>query len=295
MLLATSSSVYLGLGAAFLAAILFGFGDFGASIYGKKITPIGFAGSTYLLEVPILFGLLALSGEFGSVSTNAALIAFGSLGTLAFFLLVIGLTKGHVSVVMALSGLFALIVPAITSIVIGESSSWLIWVGLFVTAIAIVCITQAREAEEHEDAVLHARGLRISIVLGAIAGICAGAYFTSLGHFEAPTLEKLCMLQVSGFIAAVIYFAIKRPKIFRTKSFLYFLPLICLAYNVAQALIPFATDNVSIVVTNIIVNLYPGVTIGLAMIFTHEKTSRVQNVGLLVAVLGVVLVSIGLR
>ena len=293
MLSAVSPGVYIGLGAALLAAILFGSGDYGAAILGKKMSPLMFTSSNYLIEIPVLFLLLLISGDHGKTSTNLSMFGLGTLGTIAFMILVFALTKGHVSVVMALAGLFAILVPAIVSIVIGENSSILVWAGFAAAAIAIVCITQARDAEDHEDAIAHAKGLKISIILGIIAGVLTGVYFASLGKIDSPIFAKLFYLQLSGFIIALVYFALKRPSFESFRKYFVLMVLIALAYQFGQMLFPFATTKTSLVITTIIVNLYPGVTIMWAKIFSHEKTSRIQNAGFIVAAIGVVLVSIG--
>ncbi len=294
MVLASSAGVYFGLAAAFLSAVLFGLGDFSVTIYTRRMSPFAFVGILYIIEVPALFVLLVSTGEFGSFQTNIALVLLGCLGTVAYSFLVYGLTQGHISVVMSMAGLFALAIPALATIVIGESTSWVIWLGVAICACAVVLITQARSADEGEDVHTHARGLKLSIVLGTISGLCAGAYFTGLGHMDASILQKLFMLQLSGFIAGVIYFAMKRPYVIREKKFIIWLPFIGLAYNVAQAVIPFAMDKTSVIVANVIVNLYPGVTIALAMLFLHEKTSRIQKIGFLAAVFGIIFVSVGM-
>lgn len=293
MQLAVSPGVYAGLVAAVISAILFGAGDWGAGELAKKTSPVLFTVSVYMIEIPALFVIFLASGEYGKMSTNISMFFIGILGSLAYFLLVFSLTKGHVSVVMALAGLLALVVPAVVSVVIGETSSVLVWVGVAIAAIAILCITQAREAESHEDAISHAKGLKISIVFGSIAGVCTGIYFASLSQFDSPIIAKLFFLQLPGLIFGVAYFIVKKPGFAVLRKHFLIMLLIAIAYNAGQFLFPFSSDKTSLVVTNIIVNLYPGVTIGLAKLFSHEKTSRIQNIGFVIAGLGIVVVSIG--
>lgn len=293
MVLSVSPGVYFGLLAALVSAIFFGAGDWGSGELAKKTSPVLFTISIWIVEIPVLFVLFLASGDYGKTSTNISMFLFGIIGMFSFFLLVYALTKGHVSVVMALAGLLALIVPAIASIVIGETTSMLVWIGIIIAGVAIVCITQAREAQSHEDEITHLKGLKISIILGCVVGILTGAYFTGLSQFDSPIIAKLFFLQSSGLIFGLVYFAVKKPGFVVLKNNFFIIVAIAIAYNAGQFLFPFSSTKTSLVVTNIIVNLYPGVTIGLAKLFSHEKTSRTQNVGFAIAVLGVVVVSIG--
>ena len=119
MQLAASPGLFIGLAAALFSAFLFGGGDYKAGELAKKMSPVVFTIIIYLIEIPVLFALVILKGEYGDTSNNIWLLFVGVLGTLSYFSLVTALTKGHMSVVMALVGLLSLVVPAIVSVVVG--------------------------------------------------------------------------------------------------------------------------------------------------------------------------------
>lgn len=293
MILTIPPGIYFGLAAALISAIFFGAGDWGSGELAKKTSPVLFTVSIWIIEIPALLVLFLASGEYGKASTNLSMFLFGIIGMLSYFLLVYALTKGHVSVVMTLTGLMALIVPTIVSIVIGETTSSFVWIGIVIAGVAIVCVTQPSKAHGDQDKIMYKKGLKISIILGCVVGILTGTYFTGLSQFDAPIIAKLFFLQAPGLVVGLIYFIVKKPGfVLLQKNFLIIIA-IAFAYNAGQFLFPFSSSRTSLVVTNTIVNLYPGVTIGLAKLLSHEKTSRIQNIGFIIAGIGIIVVSIG--
>lgn len=293
MYLASSTTVFIGILAAIISAIVFGVGDFGSGELGKKLGPIVFFAGIYIVEIPMLFALMALTNTYGIFSMNVFLVLVGTLGTLGFFSMIFGLTKGYASIVMSLSGLLALVVPAIASIVIGEKTNTMVWFGVAVAIVAIVCVTKVSEPELDHEKLLHKNKIIISIFSGGFAGLAMGSYFVGLDQVESPIVPKLFFLQLSGFIFGVIYFAVKKKSFSKIKSSILWFILIGVGYQLGQMLFPFASDRTSLVVTNIIVNLYPAITIALVKYLNHEKTNQVQHIGFALAIGGVLLVSIG--
>jgi|GEM_PF-6124382 len=293
MYLASSTAIFFGIAAALTSAILFGFGDFGAGELGKKMNPFALLSGIYFIEIPLLFFLVVGGNEYGTASTNVFLFLVGILGFVGFTSIIYGLTKGFASIVMSLSGLLALVVPAIASVIIGESTSVLVWIGVAVAVVAIICVTKVSDPEhahEHKD---HKLAIRISVISGTLAGLTLGTYFVGLDQIDSPIFPKLLYLQLPGFIFGVIYVAINRSTFVKIRKSFFLLLAIGVGYQIGQILFPFASDRTSLVVTNIIVNLYPAITIFLAKYINHEKTNQVQNFGFGLAVVGLLLVSLG--
>ncbi len=293
MYFASSNTVLIGVFTALLAALVFGFGDFGSGELGKKMNPYALLSGIYFVEVPLLFVLMLMSQRFGNVQTNLVLFLVGILGTIGFSSMVYGLTKGYASIVMSLSGLLALVVPVIASILIGESSNIFVWVGVVIAVAAIVCVTRVSEPENDHESNVHKKAIRISLLGGSIAGLTLGSYFVGLDQIESSIFPKLFYLQLSGFIFGVIYVALNQSAVVKIRKSFLLLLVIGVGYQIGQMLFPFASERTSLVVTNIIVNLYPAITIVLAKYFNHEKTNRAQHLGFVLAVIGLLLVSFG--
>ncbi|MFN8016455.1 MAG: EamA family transporter [Acidimicrobiia bacterium] len=291
MIYAALPGVTFGIIASLFAAICFGAGDFFAGLLSRKHSPTDFFAAIYLCEIPILFLIILPTGEFGKVGTNSYLFLLGILGTSAFFLLLHGLAKGFVSVVMSLLGLLSLLVPAIVSVLIDDKSSVLIWLGAICASIAIICISYLKD--ETKENAEHKAKLKLSIFFGGAAGLLTGCYFTGLGSVHSPILIKLLMMQLPGFLWAIFYIAKKESTRKFFKRYFFFLVGIAFLYNSAQGVYPYAAKQIGLNAANIIINLYPGITILLAIAFLKEKTTRIQNFGFAVAAIGVVLVSIG--
>lgn len=293
MVLASSSGVLVGIFVSLAIALLFGVGDFYAGVLSKKYSPLDFFAAIYIFEIPVLLTFMIAFGTYGETKTNIGLFFLGFLGCGGFAFMLVGLSKGLVSVVMSLMGLFSLIVPAIFSIFIESASNLMVWVGVVFASIAIVCVSQAHHDQENDSTEEHKKKLRLSIVFGTAAGLLIGVYFTGLGSIDSQIVPKLFFLQLSGLFFGIYYF-IKNgsARKFLKPNFLY-LSLIAIAYQFGQGLFPLAVEKASLIAANIIVNLYPGVAIFLAAVLLKEKVSKMQNFGFSLAILGVVLVSIG--
>lgn len=293
MILATSNLVYLGVAAAIAAGLAWGSGDFIAAYLGEKHHPFQFTTSVYVPEIPILFLLMAATNQYGELKNNLIMMGAGTISCGAFFLLVYALSQGHISVGMSLTSITGLIIPAIVSVTTGENASILVWLGVVVSMIAIVCVTQVLDPEDHVDKDKHKKSLKIAIIFGILSGIGVGVFTSGLGAIESPIIAKLFWLQVPGLIVAIIYGIIKRGDMIVFSKTFWPLLLVGVIYNLGHICFAFASDNSSLIVANIIANLYPGVTILLARKFKHEKTSNIQHLGFAIAVLGLILVSVG--
>lgn len=293
MLLGLTTTQSIGFGLALISCVLFGVADFAAAHYGEKISPQLFIAAIYLIEMPALFVLFLLHTESASASTNGWLFFCGCFGTLSYIALVYGLSHGRISIVTALSGLLALVVPSVFSVIIGEPSSLILWIGVLIVAFAIVCVTQVNEPEKHEDHQEHTRVIKYSVIAGTIAGLGFGVYLLGLAHIESPIISHLLVLQSPGFIYALYIFGRDPKGLSVVKKYFFIFAGLALAYNVSQVFVPLAEQRSSLIVTNIIVNLYPGVTLAMAFFIKNEKISRTQIVGYLTAVAGIVFVCLG--
>jgi drug/metabolite transporter (DMT)-like permease len=287
------STQNIGLLFALTSCLLFGLGDFFAGQLGRKFSPEFSATSLYLVEIPIITAMLVVNPDFPPLPTILALMFFGSLSVIGYFTFIYGFAYGKISIVASLAGLLALILPAVVSVISGDATSSLVWAGLVIAGLSIVLISKESEPEHEHERESHKRSMKVSLIAGTLSGIGFGFAFVGLGHVEASVLPKLFFLTLPGVIVSLIYVAIKRPSAQLFVNNLKFLFPVAVIYVLAQIFFPLATDRTSLVVTNIIVNLYPGVTIVMARIVSHERTNTIQNIGFGVAVVGLVCVTLG--
>lgn len=213
MLLGLTTTQSIGISLALLSCVIFGVADFAAAHYGEKISPQLFIAAIYLIEIPALFILFLINPSTASASTNGLLFVCGCFGTLSYIALVYGLSHGRISIVTALSGLLALVVPSVVSVVIGEPSSLILWIGVVIVAFAIVCVTQVSEPEKHEDKQEHSRVIRYSIIAGTIAGLGFGVYLLGLAHIDSPLISHLLILQSPGFLFTPFSYLVEILKV----------------------------------------------------------------------------------
>ena len=293
MYLASSSSIFVGVFAALVSMVIFGLGDFGGGELGKKINPFTFLAAIYTIEIPLLFMAMVFTSSYGLLYNNLWLFSIGIIGTIGYGAIIFGLTRGYVSIVMPLAGLVALVVPAVASILIGETTSYLVWVGIAIAIVAIIFVTRVTEPDHHESKKEHRIMARFSIAMGVVAGLATGIYFVGLDQIDSPIIPKLFYLQLFGFIAGIYYLAVNRKSRTNFRKYFFLIAALAVAYQLGQMLFPFASEKTSLAVTNVLVNLYPAVTIAMAKIINKEQTNQIQNIGFVFALVGVVCVSIG--
>ncbi len=289
-----SNEVILGLLFAFGSCVLFGVADFVVGEFGKKITPALILSVLYLIEIPVLFALLMVTRDFGSLGPNLVLLLFGTFSTAGYFVFIYGLTHGKTTIVAPLTALIALILPAVYSVFVGDSIGTLVLIGMFISAIAIVLITKDVEPELESEKFDQKKIVKYSIFTGTISGVGFGFGLTGLGAIDTPLIMKVFLIGLPGFVAGLFWVIRNKPSIKPLKKYFATFIVINCAYIFGQLFFPLATNRTSLVITNIIVNLSTGITVFLAWIIGKEKTSKYQKLGFILAIMAIITVTLGL-
>jgi drug/metabolite transporter (DMT)-like permease len=209
----------------------------------------------------------------------------GTAGLAAFYR---GLAIGTMSIVAPVSAGGAA-VPVVVGLATGESPSTLQMVGIAVALVGI--ILAAREpAKEGADGGAH----RTSVLLGAAAGLGFGTFFVALDQ-ATQTSDALGVIAVAraAAIPAVILVALfVRPR-FPGRSAWPALAGIGLLDVAANALFAFATEEGLLSIVSVLGSLYPAITVLLARFILHERITRLQQGGVVLALVGVGLISAG--
>jgi len=208
----------------------------------------------------------------------------GSVGLVCFYTALATGTMGVVSPIAALGAL----VPFLVGILSGEKPSTLALIGVGIS-LAGACAASGPE--------LRGRTGARSVALAVASGACFGLVFTFLAHGARTdavmTLWGMRLTSVVGFAAAAV---VGRRVVAPSLRGLHLGDLGTIAVIgcgdvAANLFFAMSTQRGFLSITAILGSLYPVGTVLLARIVLHERLSRVQQVAVAAALVGVALVS----
>lgn len=272
---------------ALLSAVSWGAGDFlGGQLSRRErvIVVLAWSQGTGLLCAGV-YVLLAGEAWPGLGEIWPALLA-GASGLAALACFYQGLAVGTMSVVAPISAT-AVVVPVLVGLSTGDDPGTWALAGIVLAAAGVVLTSR----EEHADDEA-ARASRASIVLALAAAVGFGIFFTAIdGASDASVPWALLLVRgasVSLCVVALLAAGGRRTPERRDAGRVAAVGLLDTGANAMFAL---ASTKGLLSVVSVLGALYPVTTVILAWLLLHERLARVQQVGVLLAFAGVVLVS----
>ena len=267
------------------ASLGYGTSDFLAGVAGRR----GAAASVALLESPFALAA-ALIGLWlipWSAPTGADL-AWGAISGLGIgfgiLFLYRGLAVGRMTVVAPVAGILTALIPAVVGLALGNRPGVAALAGMVIALPGVALVSFQREADVDRSG-----GVREAV----LAGVCFSVLFIALDR--AGTHAGTWPL-VSGQAVAVIVIgaAAIRGRSVRM-DWRRLAPLAIGAGVLGGAgniLFLSATGRGQLAVVAVISSLYPAFTVLLARAVLGERMDRIQQLGLAVAALAVILIGI---
>jgi drug/metabolite transporter (DMT)-like permease len=287
---------------ALAAAVLYGSADFLGGAASRRSRALSVA----VLSVPagavvMLLAAVVAGGPLPTAGLGWAVAAgaFGGLGLMAFYT---GLAVGPMSVVAPVSALVSTVLPVGVAVASDEDLGARVYAGVATCLLAIVLVSleqgswpgrkAARSAQERslrQHAAL--RGVGYGVVCGALFGIFFVflRYAGSSGVFWPVGIARLANCAVV-LIAAVLARArpVGREAGGQVLAAAIFSGVLDASANLCYVL---ATRAGLFGVAIVLTSLYPGITVLLARVVLRERMHAVQRIGLLLAAVGVILVT----
>jgi drug/metabolite transporter (DMT)-like permease len=269
---------------ALAAAASWGIGDFLGGLKSRSLRPI----AVLVVAQPIgcaLLGLwVAVRGQ-GPPAANVAWAClasvFGTVGLIAFYR---GMAAGALSIVAPIAGAGAAI-PVVWGIAHGDNPSVYQELG-FVAALSGVVLSSWERRPE---------AARIAAGAGwaAVAMLAFGGYYipmhaASHGDFLWPAFV---FRLTSTTIVLIAWLALRPARAHRAD--LPALAAIGVLDTGGNVFFSAASEHAVVSVVSILASLYPVATVLLARAFLHERVQRSQELGIALALAGIVLVSAG--
>jgi drug/metabolite transporter (DMT)-like permease len=233
-----------------------------------------------LLLLPVL-GADPLSA--GEIAIAAGAGAFAIFGLGAFYR---GLAVGTMSIVAPVAAL-GVVVPVAVGLVSGEEPGPLALVGLVIAIAGVVVLSYEEDSEGRGSS-------RESIVLALIAALGFGAFFTALDYVATDEPGWAIMFARLGGVAVIlIAVLVTRTRFEGTRRAVPILIAVGAFDITANTLFAIASTKGLLPVVAVGGSMYPAFTIVLAHGVLGERLVRVQQLGVLAALAGVVMIAAG--
>lgn len=273
----------IGIGAGLLAAVSFGSGDFAGAVASRRAGAlIVVAGAHTTGLIALLVAALLVRPVLPGATAIALGLAAGIAGAVGLAALYRGMSLGAMGIVAALSGAGALAFPIMAGIALGTAVSPMQLAGVACAAAAAAAAGGATRDELG----------RRALGLAALAAVGFGAWYVLLDlsaragdALWALVCSRSMSAAVTGFAAALRFDGRAVP-----------LRIIVVAglldvggnvlYVVARGLVPISLAAA-------LTGLYPVVTMLLARAVLDEHIPRLGQLGVALALIGIVLISIG--
>jgi drug/metabolite transporter (DMT)-like permease len=288
------------------AAVLYGSADFlgGAATRRAALLAVlltsGLAGTAVLVPVVLAAGSpLRLAG----IGWGLAAGAVGGVGLMFFYA---GLAAGPMSVVSPVSALVSTVLPVGVAIAQGERPAAAVYAGALLCLAATVLVSSGSPADGSTaagsgppDAVAGRRGRWRSRARGLGYGVASGAAFGTFFLFmrnggETSALWPALAARSAGLLVYLAAAAVARtgPVTWRVGWPLFIAALAAGALDAAANVCYVLATRAGLYGPAVVLTaLYPGVTVLLARVALGERMHRIQQAGLLLAAIGIVLIT----
>lgn len=273
--------MFFGLG----SAAAFGAGDFIGGLAARRVSGLTVAGGAQAVGLVVLLVVLAFVRpplpSAGALAVAAVAGAFGGVGLAALYH---GLSLGSMGVVTALSGMGSVGVPLLLGYAIGRAAvAPAQWVGVGLAIVAIGAASGATRQGVKREAVL----------LGLVAAICFGMWFLLLDL--AAEEGELWTLVASRSAATILIggAALARRQYYGAREAWPVIGLTGVLDVAGNAGFVLARGSLTVGVAAALAGMYPIVTMLLARAVLRESLPRLGLASVFLAVLGVVLISLG--
>lgn len=272
--------------AALGASIAWGVADF---LGGLKSRTVPLLVVMLLAQVFGLAGIALIVAVAGNAPPDAQVLwaslaaVFGFVGLASFYR---GMAVGSISVVAPIAAVGA-VVPVAFGIATGDEVSAVQAAG-FAVALAGVALASF----ERDPAGATRVGAGVPWALAAVVGF--GGYYVPMHQAsEQDFLWAAFVFRASSAVLALAAWLILRPPLSAARGSLIAIAAIGILDTLANTLFAAAASQGDVSVVSVLATLYPVTTVALAAVFLSERLDRLQLVGVVAALGGVVLITAG--
>ncbi|MDQ4095936.1 MAG: DMT family transporter [Actinomycetota bacterium] len=278
---------------ALLASITYGSADFLGGLFTRRVgvltvVLVSQAMGTLLLALALPF---FLDQEY-SVDAVAWGAAAGIAGAAGVTMLFRGLARGRMSVVAPTTGTIAAALPVVVGLLAGERPAPLALVGVALALAAVALVSASEHGSETESPSGERRPSGLPEALGA--GTSFGLFFVLLDNAgDAAGLWPLVGARASSLTIMTLAVLVARAAFKPPPGTLVGIAVAGVLDVAANLFYLLATQRGLLALVAVLTSMYPATTVLLARIVLKEKLTRVQMVGLVFALGGVIAIAGG--
>lgn len=272
-----------GVGAGLLAALSFGAGDFAGAVASRRAGALAVVAGAHSIGLVALLAAVAWFAPpipgLGSIAVGLLAGVAGAAGLAALYR---GMALGTMGLVTALSGVGSLSIPLAVGALVGAPIGTLQLLGVGCAAAAGVAASGASRTELGRQALL----------LAAAAAVTFGAWYVLI-DIAASGADALWALVFSRAASAGLTAAFAIGRVRRERFPLRIVAAAGLLDVGGNAFYVLSLDLLPIGLAAALTGLYPIVTMLLARVLLGERLPRLGQVGVALALVGILLISLG--
>jgi drug/metabolite transporter (DMT)-like permease len=279
---------------ALAAAALYGSADFLGGMASRRARALAVLGITAPAGLVVMLTAALVTAALhvdGSVSWAAAgwSVAGGIAGGAGLIAFYAGFAVAPMSVVAPVTALIATLLPVGVAVAQGEHLTMAVAVGAIICVAAVVCVSA--EKKDHSKASARVRALLYAVPAGASFGLF---YLFLRNAGTDGVIWPVTLARAAGTLVAIAFCLSTRtrPLGWRADRATFGIALLSGTLDAgANVTYVLATRAGLFGLAVVITSLYPGVTVLLARYVFGERMRWVQRAGLIMAGVGVVLVT----
>lgn len=272
-----------GLAAGLLSALSFGVGDFAGAVAARRAGALAVVAGAHAIGLLALLAATAILRpavpDLGSALTGVAAGVAGAVGLAALYR---GMTLGSMGLITALSGAGSLAIPLVVGALLGASATALQVLGVVCAAGAAAAASGASRSDMGRRALL----------LAGVAAVGFGSWYVLI-DLAARGGDPLWALVFSRATSAAVAGLMALGRMRRRDYPLRVVAVAGLFDVGGNALYVLAREAMPIGLAAALTGLYPIVTMLLARALLGEHLPRLGQLGVALALVGIVLISVG--
>lgn len=272
---------------ALASAIVYGVGDWCGGRASRRQPSVIVAVTGQIISL-VLVGaaVIAMGTPAPGASTWWWSLFGGIVGALGIAGLYHGFAHGEASVVAPTSAVVGASVPVIVALATGERPTAVAMVGIVVAVGAVALVSGALGTHQHNTP-------RSIVVLSVLVGACFGLLFVALDRADSDSgMWPLVIARLASVPMLLVLALALGARPVRDRPSLQIAVIAGVFDMGANVLYLAAVRGGMLSIVAVVASLYPASTVMLAMAVDKERVTRWQGMGLVLAVLALVLVTL---
>jgi drug/metabolite transporter (DMT)-like permease len=273
------------------AAVLYGGGDFLGGMATRRAHVLTVL---LLVETAAVIVSVAVAWLSGGPAVLPGLtwgFSAGAIGGLGLIIFYVGLAAGPMSVVAPVAGLVSTVLPVAVALAGGERPGPAVYAGALLCLVAIVLASAAPEASDTKS---RPHRLARALAYGTASGVAFGLFFLLIRNAgQSGEVWPVAAGRIGELAIVLAAAAVLRPGLRGVSGGI---PLAAVSAGVIDVVANLcyvaATRIGAFGLAVVLASLYPGVTVLLARVVLGERLRWIQRVGLGLAAIGILLVTL---